>query len=397
MKTLLILSHTMELGGAERSLLGLLNAIDPKEYSIDLFLMRHEGSLLEDIPKHINLLPEIPAYTVLARPFKDVIREKHFVLAAARLVGKIKAEQYEKQKNIVDGGVALEYSHKYTSPFMPKIQEQKKYDMAISFLTPHYFVDRKVKAKKKIAWIHTDYSKVQIDAKSELKMWSAYDCIVSISEAAAKSFTTIFPSLREKVLVIENILPIQLIKKQMNEFDALSEMFGQGIKLLSIGRYCNAKNFDNVPNICSHILQLGIDVTWYIIGFGGDETLIRAKIKEEHMEKNVILLGKKENPYPYMKACDVYVQPSRYEGKSVAVREAQLLGKPVVITNYATADSQLEDGVDGMIVPLENEKCACAIAELLKDKSKMEQLSQACAIRDYSNYKEIKKVYDLFE
>ena len=228
-------------------------------------------------------------------------------------------------------------------------------------------------------------------------MWSAYDCIVSISEAAAKSFTTIFPSLREKVLVIENILPIQLIKKQMNEFDALSEMSGQGIKLLSIGRYCNAKNFDNVPNICSHILQLGIDVTWYIIGFGGDETLIRAKIKEEHMEKNVILLGKKENPYPYMKACDVYVQPSRYEGKSVAVREAQLLGKPVVITNYATADSQLEDGVDGMIVPLENEKCACAIAELLKDKSKTEQLSQACAIRDYSNYKEIKKVYDLFE
>ena len=387
----------MELGGAERSLLGLLNAIDPSEYQVDLFLMRHEGSLLEDIPENINLLPEIPVYTVLARPLKNVIKEKHFVLASARILGKLKSKNYEKRRNIVDSGVGLEYSHKYTAPFMPKIQKQKEYDMAISFLTPHYFVEKKVKAKRKIAWIHTDYSKVQINVVSELKMWSTYDNIVSISEAVTQSFITVFPSLKDKIVVIENILPMQLIKRQMNEFDVSKEMSGEGIKLLSIGRYCTAKNFDNIPNICSQILKRGVMITWYIIGFGGDEALIKRRIQEENMESHVILLGKKENPYPYMKACDIYVQPSRYEGKSVAVREAQLLGKPVVITNYATADSQLEDGVDGVIVPMDNKGCADRMVELLRDNEKLKKLSETCSRRDYSNKNEIKKFSKLFE
>ena len=236
MKSILILSHAMELGGAEKSLLGLLNAIDSKKYQVDLFLMRHEGSLLEDIPENINLLPEIPAYTVLARPLKDVIKERHFILAFGRIVGKIKARSYEKKRNIIDSGVGLEYSHKYTVPYMPKIQKQKVYDMAISFLTPHYFVEQKVRAKKKIAWIHTDYSKVQINVESELKMWKKYDKIVSISDAVTESFLKVFPDLKDKIVVIENILPEQLIYKQMDEFDVSEEMFSEGVKLLSIGR-----------------------------------------------------------------------------------------------------------------------------------------------------------------
>ncbi len=395
MKTILIVSHAMELGGAERSLLGLLNAIDPSEYQVDLFLMRHEGSLLEDIPENINLLPEIPVYTVLARPLKNVIKEKHFVLASARILGKLKSKNYEKRRNIVDSGVGLEYSHKYTAPFMPKIQKQKEYDMAISFLTPHYFVEKKVKAKRKIAWIHTDYSKVQINVVSELKMWSTYDNIVSISEAVTQSFITVFPSLKDKIVVIENILPMQLIKRQMNEFDVSKEMSGEGIKLLSIGRYCTAKNFDNIPNICSQILKRGVMITWYIIGFGGDEALIKRRIQEENMESHVILLGKKENPYPYMKACDIYVQPSRYEGKSVAVREAQLLGKPVVITNYATADSQLEDGVDGVIVPMDNKSCAKGIAEVIENKTLQQKIVENQRKSDYTNMEEVQKLYTL--
>ena len=203
MKSILILSHAMELGGAEKSLLGLLNAIDSKKYQVDLFLMRHEGSLLEDIPENINLLPEIPAYTVLARPLKDVIKERHFILAFGRIVGKIKARSYEKKRNIIDSGVGLEYSHKYTVPYMPKIQKQKVYDMAISFLTPHYFVEQKVRAKKKIAWIHTDYSKVQINVESELKMWKKYDKIVSISDAVTESFLKVFPDLKDKIKEID--------------------------------------------------------------------------------------------------------------------------------------------------------------------------------------------------
>lgn len=115
------------------------------------------------------------------------------------------------------------------------------------------------------------------------------------------------------------------------------------------------------------------------------------------MQERVIILGKKDNPYPYLRACDLYVQPSRYEGKAVTVREAQLLGKPVVITKYATSASQLEDGVDGVIVPMDNAGCAAGIAELLRDPERMRQLSENCKKRDYTNSAEIVKIYALVE
>lgn len=395
-KKILIVSHAMELGGVERSLLGLLGAIDPEKYQVDLFLLRHEGELLGQIPPYINLLPAIPAYTVLARPMVQTLREGHILLTAARAWGKWKAGRYVRRHGLGENGVGLDYSHKYTCPLLPKIQPDTIYDLAISFLTPHYFVARKVQAKQKIAWIHTDYAKVQVDIPSETAMWSAYDKIMSISQDVSRSFLQVFPSLESRLVLTENILPEALIRSQADAFSVDSEMPEGGFQhLLSIGRYCAAKNFDNIPAICSELLARGCPVKWYIIGFGGNENLIRQRIQEAHMENHVILLGKKENPYPYIKACDLYVQPSRYEGKCVAVREAQMLGKPVVITAYPTSSSQLTDGVDGVIVPMDNAGCAEGIARLLEAPAKMKQLSAACAQRDYTNSGEVEKLYVL--
>ncbi len=394
-KRILIVSHALELGGAERSLIGLLDAIDPEICDVDLFLLRHEGELMGMIPAHIHLLPQVPAYTVLARPMKDTLKEGHFLLTGARLAAKFAANCYARRHGHTDSGVGLEYSHKFTCSFMPKIQPDVEYDLAISFLTPHYFVAQKVRAKRKIAWIHTDYTRVQVNVESELKMWSAYDHIVTISDAVSNSFLKVFPSLKEKLVLIENILPEQLVRKQSDE--NAPEMEDSGIRLLSIGRFCTAKNFDNVPAICAKLVQSGLDIRWYLIGFGGDENLIRTKIKEASMEDHVIILGKKDNPYPYIRECDLYVQPSRYEGKSVTVREAQMLGKPAVITNYATSASQLENGVDGIVVPMDNDGCAKGIAALLRNSEQMTRLTQACQSRDYSNAREIQKLYILME
>lgn len=394
-KRILIVSHALELGGAERSLIGLLEAIDYQNYQVDLFLLRHEGELLKDIPNEVNLLPQISEYTVLARPMLQTLKEGHILLTFARLFGKIKATWFNKKNKFTESIVALEYSHKYTFRFMPQIQSQETYDLAISFLTPHYIVAHKVNAKKKIAWIHTDYSRVMVDLISEEKMWKVYDNIISISNSVTESFIKVFPKLKGKIILIENILPEKMIKKQVNEIDVSKELVGDGIKLLSIGRYCYQKNFDNVPAICKMILEAGIDVCWYIIGYGPDEVLINKKIQESHVEGKVRLLGKKENPYPYIKSCDIYIQPSRYEGKSVTVREAQMLEKPVIITNYKTASSQVVDGIDGMIVPSENNECAKVIIKILKNPQLLEQLSVNCRSRNYSNFNEIEKIYSL--
>lgn len=393
---ILILSHSLELGGAERSLIGLLSALSAQKIDIDFFLLRHEGEFMDQIPPYINLLPEMSSYTVLARPMKNTLKEGHLLLTGARILGKIKAVHYDKTHHYTESGVALEYSHKYTWKLMPKIEPYIRYDLAISFLTPHYIVANKVNARRKIAWIHTDYKKVQIDVKSEYRMWSKYDRIISISESVTSSFVKMFPQLSNKILLIENILPEHLVFKQANEMDVSAEMPRDGsIRLLSIGRYCYAKNFDNVPEICFRLFQRGIDIKWYIIGFGPDETLIREKIRQWKMDGRVILLGKRENPYPYIKECDVYVQPSRYEGKSVTVREAQMLGKPVVITRFPTSYSQLSDGYDGIIVSLDNVECAEEIYQILQNKKLMQSLVDNTKKKNYSNVDEIEKIYNL--
>lgn len=396
MKSVIIISHALEIGGAERALLGLLESFDYSKYDVSLFLMRHEGDLFNLLPDKVHLLPEIKEYTGLAVPMTSIVKRRLFGVAAGRIIAKIKAKKHVKSHNLKsDNGVELEYSHKYTVKVMPVISD-KEYDLAISFLTPHYFAAEKVKAKKKIAWIHTDYSTVDIDVKSEERMWSKYDHIISISDDCTKGFLSKFPNLESKILPVGNIISPDFIHKQAEMEVVSDEMnYSEGLKLLSVGRFSTAKNFDNVPDICRKIVENGINVKWFLIGYGGDEELIKSKIKEAGMENHVIILGKKSNPYPYIKNCDVYVQPSRYEGKCVAVREAQILGKPVIITNYATASSQLKDGFDGVIVPLDNEECAEAIADLIKTPDKLKSLSENCAKTDYSNSQELEKIYHI--
>ena len=111
------------------------------------------------------------------------------------------------------------------------------------------------------------------------------------------------------------------------------------------------------------------------------------------MQENVILLGRKENPYPFIKACDIYAQPSRYEGKSVTVREAQILCKPVVITNYETAPSQIKDKFNGAIVPMDNKGCANGISEFIINVSLQNDIKINCSKQRFGNESEIEKIY----
>ena len=394
MKNILIFNQAMELGGAERALLGLLDNIDYSKYSVDLFLMRHSGELLDSIPEQVNLLPEIPEYSCLAIPAKDVLRKGKISVLLGRIFAKIMARRRVKMLNYPsENGIELEYSHKYTLSSMPVISD-KEYDLAISFLTPHYFVEGRVFAKQKIAWIHTDYLKVKVDVESEYKMWNKYDYIISISDSVTQSFVKVFSGLENKIIKIENMMPQNSIKKQSLEFEVEKEMpFNGTIRLLSIGRFCTAKNFDNVPDICKRLIEKGLNINWYLIGYGGDEQLIRKKIVESGMQQHVFILGKKKNPYPYILSCGIYVQPSRYEGNSVSVHEAQMLGKPVIITNYDTAASQLKDGIDGIIVALDNEGCADGIADLIANKELKQKIISNTYNEDYANSSEINNLY----
>ena len=353
-KRIFISIHYMELGGAEISLIGLLQALDYSKYEVDLFVHRHQGELMQFIPKEVNLLPEITSYACIESPMTEAIRKGKLSVVWGRLKARWRAKQYQPKDASLPQYAVFQYIAQEVEPYLPSLGQYGDYDLAISFLQPHNYVLSKVKAKKKACWIHTDYTKVEFDVDAELPVWSAYDYVVSISTDVTKTFLQVFPSLRSKIVEMENILSAELVRKRAEEIDVSKEMprYDKRVNVLSVGRFSEAKNYDNVPDICRRVREQNIDLYWYIIGYG-DETLMRQKIREAGMEDYVIILGKRMNPYPYMKACDIYAQPSRYEGKSVTVREAQMLCKPVIITNYATSQSQIQDRVDGVIVPME--------------------------------------------
>ena len=383
---------SMFIGGAERSLLGLLEAIDYTQYDVSLFLYRHEGEFLAYIPDQVNLLPPMKEYGTFDVPIRSLLFSRRWRFGLARLISKAALKTHclisGEKKGV---WMSMQYTARYLLPLLPEIPGE--YDLGVMFLGVADPLIHKVKAQNKVAWCHTDYDTLYPNKEMDCKTYEAVDHVVFVSDACRQKMARFYPALLDKTQVIENVLGERLLLQQaevsVNDMPRLDD----GYILLSIGRFSNAKNFDNVPGICKSLLGKGLDVKWYIIGYGGDEPLIRQRIAEAHMEDHVILLGKKENPYPYIKACDLYVQPSRYEGKCVTVREAQMLGKPVVITRYATSASQLENGVDGVIVPMDNEGCAEGIATLLRDPERMTQLSRACQGRDYSNRQEIDKLY----
>lgn len=409
-KRIFIAIHYLEIGGAEMSLIGLLQSFDYSKVEVDLFIYRHQGELLAMIPKEVNLLPEIPAYAQIEAPLKETIQKGYWRIAYSRLKAKWEHQQFVKHNQPIDGGAIFGYIAKNVTPYLPDINPETNYDLAISFLTPHNIVLQKVKAKKKACWIHTDYTKVAVNAELELPIWGGYDHIVSISEEVTASFLKVFPTLKDKIVLIENILSERFVRERagdglmFNDESLKSNSLNlkpSTLNLLSVGRFSFAKNYDNVPDICKRInsqlsiINYPLKVRWYLIGFGGDEALIRQKIQEAGMEDHVIILGKKSNPYPYIKACEIYVQPSRYEGKSVTVREAQILCKPVIVTNYTTAPSQIRDGIDGVIVPMENAKCADGIVNFILNKDLQTQIVEYLQTHHYGNEEEVEKVYQL--
>lgn len=391
-KRIFIAIQYLEIGGAERALIGLLSSLDYTKYEVDLFVYRHSGEFMKFIPDEVNLLPEIKKYTTLSRPIKEIVKEGYIDIAIGRVLAHLKNKIFNKRHQTKDSIAIYQYVASYTTPFMPSFYKRGEYDLAISFLIPHNIVREKILAKQYWAWIHTDYSYVDIDVDYELPVWSAYNKIISISEDVTKGFLSKFPALAPKITIIENILSENFVKEQAEEKVDLSFLPSDSIKFCTVARFSYPKAIDRAVYICKELIDKGLNIYWYIIGYGSDETMIREKIKETQMEKRFVLIGKKENPYPYIKATDFYIQPSRYEGKAVTVREAQILEKPVIITNYPTAHSQLNDGINGVIVPDSIEGAVDGIEAFLKDKDKQNRIIAYLKAHHYGNEFETKKI-----
>ncbi|MEG1254502.1 glycosyltransferase [Clostridium sp.] len=396
MKNILIASFDMEVGGVERSLINMLENFDYNNYNVDLMLYKHSGDFMKLLKGEFKLLKEIEAYTSFRKSIVQLFKERQYKIGLTRIKAKISANRFAKKNIFSEGGcVQMQRMWQYSLKHLPLID--KEYDVAISYLWPHYFVAEKVKAKKKIAWIHTDYSTIETDVKEDLKMWNKFHHIMAVSEECKNSFLKKYPQLHKKVKVMENITSPDFIRNMAKEQveDDISK--DNGFKLLSVARLSHAKGIDNGVRALKLLHDKGLtEIKWYVVGYGGDEEMIRELIKKNHLEDSFILLGKKINPYPYMKACDVYVQPSRYEGRAVTVTEAQILEKAVVITNYATARSQLRNGIDGYICDNSVEGIADIIERIYGNIQLKNEVEKECINSNYSNLEELIILHKLF-
>lgn len=221
--------HYLELGGAETSLIGLLQALDPERVDVDLFIYSHRGPLMKYIPDWVNLLPEKAAYAHIESTLVDTVKHGHFAIAFARLLAKVKHYIYiRKHPTDGDDTSLLQYVSECVTPVLPAINPDVEYDLAISFVTPHNIVRDKVKAKRKAAWIHTDYSTVSVNAAQELPVWGAFNNIISISPQVTETFVKTFPTLKPKIVEIENILSTEFVRGRAEEFDATHELTMSG-------------------------------------------------------------------------------------------------------------------------------------------------------------------------
>ena len=398
-KRIFINIHYLEIGGAERALLGLLSSLNPDKVDIDLFVNQHTGEFMPLIPEWVNLLPEISEYTCIERPITTIVKEGHVGIALRRIWAKHKHKQYLNTLTVEqrqhDASV-FQYVADAVEGALPSLAHLGEYDLAISFLQPHNIVLNKVKAKKKICWIHTEYSTIHINHDLELPVWNAFDYVVSISNDCIRAFVQTFPELKDKIVLIENILSPLFVRQQADLYEVKAEMPDEPdvVKILTIGRFSPPKKIEGIPHICAEMERLGADFRWYVIGYGPDREIQEA-LDKYGMRHRMKLLGKKSNPYPYIKACDIYAQPSIYEGKSVTVREAQILCKPVVITDYPTAKSQITHGVDGVIVPLDEVQTAMGIVDFINNGELRNKIVSHLHTHDFGNEIEVEKIYSL--
>lgn len=388
-KNILFIMGSLENGGGEKSLINLLNLIDYEKYNVDLLLFQNKGLFLTQVPKEVNMLNDMKEIHILYdNNIKHLFKLKdikyRIIHLYATSISRLKTNSiYEKGQ--------YRWKNIYNK-IIPAIK--KKYDVAISYLEgecTNFLVD-KVDAYKKIAFIHTDFSKINADIDEAKQYFLKLDNIVCISHKCVEIFNNIYPSLKNKVVFLPNLNSEKQIKKLAKEFYPNEYNF-DGIKILSIGRLVKLKGFDLAIETAAMLKKQGINFKWYILGDGEEKENLTKLIKERKLNKDFFLLGSKENPYPYIDKCDILVQTSIYEGKSMVLDEAKILGKPIVVTNYDTVNDQVKPD-DGIIVNMDANSISEGIKDMINSKQKyIENIKH----KKYGNESDIQLYYDLFD
>lgn len=355
-KSILFIIDSLTCGGAEKSLVSLLPLLDREKYELHLWMLNRGGEFESLLPADV-IVEHGPRRSTMGK-LKSFLGQMmfSFMLRFNRCVGHKEhpAETLWKSKGWAMTGIPGEW------------------DVAIAYQQglPTYLVANKVKAKHKLAWINVDIFKAGYNVVFNLRHLNKMDHVIAVSQTLssmiAKHMTTIAP----KLVTILDVLNPQLITTLADAEippDLPNHDMGSCPLLVTVARVSPKKNYLLAVETASALRAKGIDFHWIFVGDGPDMLKVKSRIDELKLNDIVIPLGVRTNPYPYMKACDVYVQTSSFEGFGLTVGEAKILHKPIVSTNFTVVTNQLTDGKNGLIAEMNPESLSTAIIKMLKD------------------------------
>lgn len=392
-KRVLFINYSLHSGGIEKSLVTLLSLFDFTKYEVDLQLFANEGLFLERVPGEVNLLPPLfPAeykYNI-RQALPALLKKGHPLASLCRLLVTFAGK--------TPGGMGDRLARMWQIEKHFVRPARGMYDAAVAFMEgqPIYYAVTKVQAKRRIGFIHGDYTAMGLNSVFDRPYVARLDALCTVSEGCREALEHNFPDGKEKFHVIYNIISATFMRKMAEEPADFGDTF-HGKRVLSIARLSHQKGLDLAMPAVAELRKKGLSFRWYIIGVGPEEAALREQARALGIEEDVRFLGEQPNPYPFLKACDLYLQPSRFEGKSIAVDEAMVLCCPILLTDFSTAKDQITSGVNGLIVPMTSSGIADGLEKLLRDDLLCSGYRAALSACDYTNENEVNKLYSLLD
>jgi len=403
LKKILFIINTMGRAGAEVAILELLKRIDKSEYEVSLFVMTGQGELASGLPEGVRLLNssynDMPVHNKQGRKYlrktviKSIFRRAIFIRLFPYLAGNFFKMLFRGKilKDKLLWRVISEGAERF----------DEEYDLAVAYIegASSYYLADHVKAKKKVAFVHIDYNLAGYTRSLDKECYLDFHKIFAVSGEVRDVFVRNYPECEAKTEVFYNIIDIEGIREKAEENLSLETITGpreENTKtLLTIGRLSEQKAFDISIEACRLLREKGRNIRWVVFGEGPCKEKLERLIAEKGLKDIFLLPGVAENPYPYLKQADIYVHCSRYEGKSIAVQEAQILVRPIIVSDCSGNREQVVDGVDGLICRLEPESIAEAIISLLDDEEKCISLVGEAEKKNQNTDKNIKKLLEL--
>ena len=394
MKRILFVIESLNLGGAEKSLVTLLNLLDYSKYQVDLLLFAQGGPFQDLLPREVNLLPVPEHFAYTSISWKNLgrkLKEPKKLFAQLRYSISIRTG---KHTHIEKAVLFWKASRKCFG------EMQREYDVAIAYAqgVPTFFVAEKVRAKKKAAWINAEYIPKGKYLGFIKPFYTKFDFTNGVSPTIVDQMQTVLGVKKENSVQIADILDVDFAHKMadMNS-DVEGKMDGSGTKLLTVGRFCGMKRYDLAIAAAKILVNKGVRFTWYAVGDGELRTALEKQISINELQNHFVLLGSRSNPYPYFKACDVYVQTSDHEGFGITLAEAKMFQKPIVTTNFDAVGAQFVNEKNGLIVDISAQAIADGILRMLTDAELRERCITNLAKEKIGNTEEIKKFYQMVQ